>query len=97
MNGFQKAIQIFPKALQETLSKVPTDIQQHTQEIRLRSGQAVTLGYRGREHPITQQGELCVCYQNVFVCADAWIRQTVDTLCEGSFYAHQEEWKNLFV
>ena len=97
MQGYYTAIKIFPETLRRILLKIPTDIQQRTQEIRLRAGQAVSLGYGGREQYVTPQGEVCINDINALICPDAWIRQTVDTLCEGSFYAHQEEWKNGFL
>ncbi len=97
MNGYQSAIEIFPETLRNVLSKVSANIKQCTQEIRLRAGQAVCLGYNGREQYLTPQGQICVNDENAFICSDAWIQQTVDTLCEGSFYAHQEEWKNGFL
>ncbi len=97
MNGFESAIKIFPESLRSILLKVPTKIKQCTQEIRLRVGQAVCLGYNGHEQYITPQGEVCVTDNNALICSDVWIQQTVDTLCGGSFYAHQEEWKNGFL
>ncbi len=97
MNGYQSAIEIFPETLRNVLLKVPTNIKQRTQEIRLRAGQAVSLGYNGREQYLTPQGEICINDKNACICSAVWIQQTVDTLCEGSFYAHQEEWKNGFL
>ncbi len=97
MNGYQSAINIFPEALKNVLSKVPPNIKQRTQEIRLRAGQAVSLGYNGREQYLTPQGQICVNNKNALICSAAWMQQTVDTLCQGSFYAHQEEWKNGFL
>lgn len=97
MNGYQSAIEIFPMELRRALSKVPIAVKQKTQEIRLRTGQAVCLGYNGREQYFTSQGEVCTNNKNAVICLDTWIQQTVDILCEGSFYAHQEEWKNGFL
>ena len=79
MQYYTAAIRIFPEPLRRVLSLVPPLIQTYTQEIRLRAGQAVSLGYGGKEHDIQQ------------LCSHEWLQQTVDVLSNGSLYAHQEE------
>ncbi len=97
MQGYTAAVTLFPKTLQQVLFAVSECVQARVQEIRLRAGQAVSLCYEGAEHYITPQGAITNETNDAMLCEPIWLEQTVDIICEGSLYAHQEELRRGFV
>lgn len=97
MQGYIATVMLFPQELQQVLSNVSPEIQARVQEIRLRAGQAVSLSFGGTEHYITPQGRITEDSGTGVMCTQTWLEQTVDTICEGSLYAHQEELRRGFV
>ncbi len=96
-DGFDTLLTLLPEELRRGLSRLPTDVKAQVQELRLRAGQAVCVGIRGREHYVTADGAFTDYAGGALHCTTVWLRQTVDRACEQSVYAHQEELRHGFL
>lgn len=97
MKGYVTAASMLPHELQVPLLALSETVGGRVQEIRLRSGQAVSLGFGGEEWFITAAGEVTAQRACGVVCSEALLRQTADRLLEYSVYAHREELRRGFV
>ncbi len=97
MKGYITAVSLLPHELQVPLLVLDETIGGRVQEIRLRSGQAVSLGFGGEEWFVTAAGEVTARRACGVVCSEALLRQTTDRLLEYSVYAHWEELRRGFV
>ncbi|MBQ9860938.1 MAG: hypothetical protein IJO75_01625 [Clostridia bacterium] len=97
MNGYITAVSLLPKELQVPLLLLDKTVGSRVQEIRLRSGQAVSLGFGGEEWFVTAAGKTTGQRACGIVCSEALLRQTADRLLEYSVYAHWEELRRGFV
>ncbi len=90
-NGWHTVCSLLPEPLGRALNALPPGVRFQVQEIRLRAGQAVTVGIRGTEQVITPAGMVSTCAAEGLFCPEEWLRQVVDRVCDHSVYAHQEE------
>lgn len=97
MKGYTAAVSLLPYELQAPLLALDATVGGRVQEIRLRSGQAVSLGFCGEEWFVTVSGEVTARRACGIVCSEALLRQTADRLLEYSVYAHWEELRRGFV
>lgn len=97
MEGWDALMALLPETLRQTLCRVSPAVTAQVQELRLRAGQAVTLGIRGEERYVTAGGVLTRSPEAALVCEERWLRQVTDRVCEHSAYAHQEELKHGFL
>lgn len=97
MNGYITAVSLLPDELQEPLLLLDEAVGGCVQEIRLRSGQAVSLGFDGQEWFVTVSGGVTAQRACGIMCSEAQLRQTADRLLEYSVYAHREELRRGFV
>lgn len=97
MDGYKAAVSLLPHALQTPLLALDSAVSRCVQELRLRAGQAVSLGFGGEEWFVEDSGEVTAKREDGIVCSEGLLRQTVDRLLEYSVYAHQEELRRGFV
>ena len=97
MDGYQKAIALLPPALYHPLSVVSVEIRNRVQEIRLRAGQAVSLGYEGKEWYVTNFGNVVCDVTQGVRCTGEQLHRIADRIAEYSVYAHGEEMRRGFV
>lgn len=90
-DGLINGAAVLPDDLRRPLLKLSPPLCAAVQEIRLRAGQAVSVGIRGEEHFLTADGTLTDRAGGAVHCTAAQIRYIVDRACEHSVYAHQEE------
>ncbi len=97
MNGYITAVSLLSDELKVPLLLVDKTVGSRVQEIRLRSGQAVSLGIGGEEWFVTAAGQTTGQRACGIACDEEMLRQTVDRLWEYSVYAHREELRRGFV
>lgn len=97
MNGYTTAVSLLPHTLQIPLLAVDIAVNLRVQEIRLRSGQAVSLGFDGKEWFVANGGVITERREQGIVCDEALLKQTIERILEYSVYAHQEELRRGFV
>ena len=97
MKGYQAAVSLLPHELQVPLLALDKTIAVRVQEVRLRSGQAVTLGIGGEEWCVNDAGKITAKRECGIACSEVLLRQTADRLLEYSVYAHREELRRGFV
>lgn len=97
MKGYVAAVSLLPQELQTPLLALDETVGGRVQEIRLRAGQAVSLGFGGEEWFVTFAGEITAKRVCGIVCGEEILRRTVDRLLEYSVYAHREELRRGFV
>ncbi len=97
MDGYTAAVSLLPHALQTPLLAVDTVVSRRAQELRLRAGQAVSLGFGGEEWFVAENGMVSVKREDGIVCSEVLLRQSADRILEYSVYAHQEELRRGFV
>ncbi len=97
MKGYITAVSLLPHELQAPLLALDETVGGRVQEIRLRSGQAVSLGFGGEEWFVTVAGEATAQRACGVICSETLLRQTADRLLEYSVYAHSEELRRGFV
>lgn len=97
VEGYMRAVSLLPRELQVSLLALGETVGGCVQEIRLRSGQAVSLGFGGEEWFVTVTGEVTAQRACGIVCSEALLRQTAERLLEYSVYAHREELRRGFV
>lgn len=90
-NEFDTLLLLLPEELRKGLSRLPQAVKQQVHELRLRSGQAVTVSIGGTERYVAADGMLTEFAGGALHCTAAWLRMIVDRACEQSVYAHQEE------
>ena len=88
---FEAVLALLPDEARRLLGRLPPEEAAAVQELRLRAGQAVSVGIRGRERCITADGCFTEAAGGAVHCRAEWLRQTVDRVCGQSLYAHQEE------
>lgn len=88
---------LLPDAVYQAWQCLPPATREAVQEIRLRAGQAVTVGVRGEEWALTADGTLTEQAGGALHCTAAWLRELVDRACEYSVYAHGEELRQGFL
>ena len=91
MNEFETLLTLLPEEARRLIGRLPPEAAARVQELRLRAGQAVSVGIRGRERYITADGRFTDAAGGALHCRAEWIRRTVDRVCEQSLYAHQEQ------
>lgn len=97
MDGYAAAVALLPRVLQIPLLAVDRAVAYRVQEIRLRAGQAVSLGLGGEEWFVTDNGNIVIQREKGMICSEGLLRQTADRVLEYSVYAHQEEVRRGFV
>lgn len=97
MDGYIKAVSLLPNELQVPLLSLDASIGCRVQELRLRAGQAVSLGLDCEEWFVTDNGALTAQRESGIVCGKMLLRQTADRILQYSIYAHQEELRRGFV
>lgn len=95
--GFEKAIGYLPKELQEVLSKLPTQVKDRVQEIRIRLHAPLMISASDGEWMITKQGTTTQSAENTVCCGPAMLEDCFLTLCEYSVHTHQQELRAGFV
>lgn len=91
MNEFESLLTLLPEEARRLIGRLPPEAAAQVQELRLRAGQAVSVGIRGQERYITADGRFTDAAGGALHCRAEWIRQIVDRVCEQSLYAHQEQ------
>lgn len=91
MKEWDRVLALLPDEVRRSIGRMPPEMTGQVQELRLRVGQAVSVGMRGRERYITADGRLTDAAGGAIHCRAEWIRQVVDRVCDQSLYAHQEE------
>ncbi len=81
----------------QALARLPERIQMQIQELRLRSGQPVTVSMPGGDGYLGRCGVTELKQPGVFVCTAADLERVFLRLCEESVYAHEEELRQGFV
>lgn len=97
MKGYKAAVSLLPRELQTPLLTLDETVGRRVQEIRLRSGQAVSVGFAGEEWFVTASGGITEQRACGVVCSETLLRQTADRLMQYSAYAHWEELRRGFV
>lgn len=96
-NEWECVLALLPEEARRLIGRLPEESAKDVQELRLRAGQAVSVGIRGRERFVTADGRFTEAAGGALHCRNEWIRQTVDRLCEQSMYAHQDELRRGFL
>ncbi len=97
VKGYTAAVSLLPHVLQGPLLQVDASVSRRVQELRLRAGQAISLGFEGEEWFVTENGKVTAQRENGVVCDEGSLRRIVDRILEYSVYAHQEELRRGFV
>lgn len=79
------------------LTRLPEELQAQIQELRLRSGQPVTLSLPAGDGYLGRSGVTELKQPGVFVCGADELEQIFLRLCEESVYAHEEELRQGFL
>ena len=70
---------------------------EYLQEIRMRTGKPLLLGYRGREYTVTETGELSLDMQKACIISREEVEETLEYISGYSLYAFSEEIKQGFI
>ncbi len=97
MDGYGVLSSWLPASLGAIWQTLPPLRRAEIHEIRLRAGQAVSVGCGGREWYLTPHGELTTHREAAVVCDVAWVNDIVERACQQSLYAHQEELRQGFL
>ena len=80
-----------------TLAALPPGIQAQIQELRLRSGQPVTLSMPAGDGYLGRCGVTELKQPGLFICSAGELERIFLRLCEDSVYAHEEELRQGFL
>ena len=97
MDGYRAAVSLLPTALSSYLWRVSPAIGGKVQEIRLRAGQAVALGFDGKEWVLRQDGTVSDCVADGVCCCQEWLHDAAQRLVQYSPHSHTEELRRGFV
>lgn len=97
-NSFDNAINWLTDKLRVPLQKVPEEIKNVAQEVRLRINAPVVINCPNSSYFVTNQGEVSNNLRCDFVMTDKNdIQEAFEKICDYSVYSHQEEIKNGYV
>lgn len=94
-----KADEIYPvlaKKLRGILQKLHPDFAK-LQEIRIRVGNPFLVVYEGKEHFITESGEMTQDGKEAFVVSQKEVRETMEYISNYSMYAFEEELRRGYI
>ena len=97
-NSFNSVLYGVSASIRRTLAFLPEDIKGGAEEIRLRSGQPVSITFKGKPLFVLKNGAA-----STFVCADMLFASKEDLqesfllLCRNSVFAHEAELKNGYI
>ncbi|HEX7712970.1 MAG TPA: stage III sporulation protein AA [Bacillota bacterium] len=84
-------LNFFPPSLRQLLQAIPPDLQQQVIEIRLRINQSLELNLGQQSNWVTPQGELRSDLASGYRVSPGDIKQLLNAVTTGSFYAVEEE------
>ena len=98
MMGFDGALHCIPTRISLLLKKLPNEIKEQVQEIRLRRNCPVTLTFSGRSVWVDKSGYISFFLRDDLVmCYGEDVEECFRLLCRGSVYSHEEEIKKGFI
>lgn len=86
-----------PEEWLRALTKLPVNLQARIQELRLRSGQPVTVSLPAGDGYLGRSGVTELRQPGLFICEADELEQIFLRLCEESVYAHEEELRQGFL
>lgn len=97
-NEFDNAILQIEQNIQRTLSFIPYNIKQNTEEIRLRAGLPVCLTVGGRVMFVLKNSCVSdVLSNNCLIATQSDLKFTLSLLCNNSLYLHENEIKQGYI
>lgn len=96
--GFDGVLYSVPIRIATLLKKLPTEIKEQVQEIRLRRNCPVTLTLSGRSAWVDKGGYISFFLRDDLIMAYGEdVEECFRLLCKGSVYSHEQEIKNGFI
>ncbi len=98
MGEFSGAIVSLPSELKNVLAKVPPDVQETVQEIRLRAGAPVVLSTPQAQWYVKADGQVtAIAGNHLLCCPAAQLTECFQMLCEYSVHTHQQELRSGYI
>ncbi len=95
--NLKTTLEYLPQSVRGAIRKLPMEIQQQTQEIRLRCSRPVAIGISGKERFLTEQGMLTDSTDCAIRISTEEIARSFQAVCSYSVYSHERDVAEGFV
>ncbi len=95
--NLKTTLEYLPQSVRSAIRKLPADMQQQTQEIRLRCSRPVGICINGKERFLTEQGVLTDSSECAIRIGAEEIARSFQAVCSYSVYSHEREVAEGFV
>lgn len=92
-----KVLQYLDPTLVEIISRIPDDIKERVEEIRIRSGKPLMICLDGTDYIINNDGSISLNNFNPYITTEMNVAKSFQILSNYSIYAIEEELKNGFL
>ena len=92
-----KVLKYLDPSLVEIIDKIPDDIKERIEEIRIRSGKPLMICLDGTDYIINKDGSISLNNFNPYITNEINVAKSFQILCNYSIYAIEEELKNGFL
>ena len=88
---------LLPQEMRALLEKLPKDIQTDLEEIRIREGRPLEIGYRGQSRLVAKDGLVAWTSDEAFIPASEHCRMLLERITNYSLYAMEEELRRGYI
>lgn len=88
---------LLPLEMKALLEKLPEEAKRQLEEIRIREGRALEIGYRGQSRFVAADGTICQSADQAFMPSTDQCRKLLERITNYSLYAMEEELRRGFI
>ncbi|MFD2116070.1 stage III sporulation protein AA [Paenibacillus yanchengensis] len=92
-----KVTHLLPLELQQLLTKLPSDIQQDMEEIRVREARPLEIGFRGQSRLVAKDGTFAWRPDEAFIPSEEQCRTLLEKISNYSLYSIEEELRRGYI
>ncbi len=92
-----QAIHLLPQEMRVLLERLPFEVQQQLEEIRIREGRPLEIGYKGKSEFVAADGTIAWTAKEAYLVQSEQCRKLLEKLTNYSLYAMDEELRRGYI